>query len=222
MATAVAASVFATAFFCGCEEDTSGPVRAPSCWQTVFKDDFNSTELDQNWSLQEGTTDNYVLDGEKIGMNDTNENEDGPMLVYDLPVLADTLRMTLEISTTSMSGEVEAIFIVRGDLNNENGYIFNISNDGISIVRLISGVGDMLEMDETYTMGSNSTNFIECLYTSGELTFNVRNKDGLLLHSISYTDPSPLTDGGVGIMGEIDDSEGEYFYVDNFLLEKCE
>ena len=212
-------------------DDRSAELQSATTWQTIFEDDFNSVVLDRNWTLWEGNTDNYVLNGSTVAMDDTPANGDGPLFLYDKTVTDNVIRVTCKLSTLAMSGEVEFAMGVRATdprtppvtSDIDQAYVGIMMGDELAIVKIVAGNGSELAVEFHPDMASNETRIMECRYENGTISFIVRDAGGNVIGLVTATDPSPLPAGGVGFIGEVDDGSGnEYLYVDDFKLEKYE
>ena len=201
-----------------------------AAWQTIFEDDFNSVTLDPNWILMEGNTDNYVLNGSFMVMDDTPTYADGPLFLYDNIVTDDVIRVTCRLSTLAMSGEVQFVLGVRAndprpppiDSDIDQVYAGVMTGNEMAIVKIVGGDGSQLASSIHPAMTSNETRIMECRYENGTISFIARDAGGTEIGSVSATDPSPLVAGKVGFQGEIDGGDNEYIYVHDFKLEKYE
>jgi len=213
----------------GCSsDDPADPGRAT--WQTIFEDNFNSMTLDPNWTLMEGTTDNYDLNGSSIAIDDTPANADGPLLAYDKTVTSNVIRVTCKLSTLAMTGEIQFALGVRAadprtpPINSDidTAYVGIMTGDDLAIVKIVGGNGTELASSVHPAMAANETRMMECRYENGKITFIVRDAGGAQIGSVTATDSSPLPAGGVGFSGEVDNSDNEDLHVDDFKLEKYE
>ena len=214
----------------GCSSDGPGVPGDGATWQIIFEDDFNSETLDQNWVLMEGDTDNYVLNGSTIAIDDSPTNGDGPLFLYDESVTDNVIRVTCKLSTMAMSGEIQFGMLVRATdprpppINSdiENAYAMIMTGDDLEIVKIVGGNGTVLASSVHPAMASNETRTMEGRYENGKISFIIRDASGTEIGLVTATDPSPLVAGRVGFQGEIDNSDNEYVYVDDFKLEKYE
>ena len=205
----------------GCSSDDPVDPVEGGAWQTMFEDDFNATTLDPKWTLEEGNTDNYVLDGSTIAIDDTPANQEGPLFIYNESITDNVIRMTCKLSTLAMTGEIQFGMLVRG-IDIGNTYAAFMSGDDLAIAKFVSGTGSLLAASIHPAMGSNETRIMECRYENGTISFIARDAGGNEIGSVTATDPSPLVGGRVGFDGEVDNTDNEYLYLDDFKLERYE
>ncbi|MBN1826390.1 MAG: hypothetical protein JW958_08995 [Candidatus Eisenbacteria bacterium] len=195
-------------------------IETPCAWRTVFFDDFNSTTLDPEWSLYTGDATVYTLTGTVIAVDDSPAYTDGPFFIYADSTAGEKTRLTCEVRTEEMNGEVQLVFVLRASSSAGN-YVFGLW-DGLRIKKETGGGEELLAYAPSYAMGDYETLVFECIIEEGDLTFTVRNLSGGVVAEIEATDPSPFVGGAAGFGGEIDGTTGEYLHFDDFKLEVCE
>ena len=207
---------------CGCSDDDPVRVCEPKSWSTIFEDNFNSTSLNADWILLDGTVDNFTLDGATLAMDDTPANQQGPLFVYRNSVTNDVTRVTCKISTLAMSGIVQFGLIVRGDELESNSYIGYMVGNELMLLKILSGSEFVLATESVVAMGPDETRLIEYKYDKGTISLIIKDADGGVLGSVTSDDPSPHPTGKAGFVGEVEGSSDEYLYLDDFKLEKYE
>ena len=187
----------------GCSSDDPVDTGNGATWQTIFEDDFNSVTLDPNWTLMEGNTDNYGLNGSGIAIDDTPANGDGPLFLYSTPVANNAIRVTCKLSTLALSAEIQFVLALRATdprpppINSDidQAYAGIMTGDELAIVKIVAGNGSALATSNHPAMASNETRIMECRYENGTISFIVRDAGGNVIGSVTATDPSPLPAG---------------------------
>jgi hypothetical protein len=194
----------------------------PGCaWTTTYEDLFESMILSPAWSLLEGDTSVYSLDGEALVVDDSDAYTGGPLLIYEDPLGADTTRIICQVRTEDMNGQVQLGFIMSGDLTEDEYYVFGLW-DGLRIIEADSQGENLMAFNASFEMGDHETLIMECEVRSGILTWIIKDPSGAQLARLSAVDSTPLTPGFAGFFGEIDETEGQYLYFDWIKLEECE
>jgi hypothetical protein len=205
---------------CGCGDDGSSP--DPVCrWKTAYEDLFDSTTLSSSWSLFEGDTSVYSLTGDALAVNDSDEYEDGPVLIYADTLHADRTRVTCRLRTEEMNGEVEMGVVMRATETASQYYAFGMW-DGLRLIEGGSGGDTEMAHDPSFEMGAEQTIVVICEVNGGMLSMTAETPSGGQLGKVTATDPTPLPPGFAGFFGEIDGTDEEYLYFDSIKLEECE
>jgi len=213
---------FLTLFaFGGCGDD-DGTEPQEATWHTIFEDHFDSQSLNPNWILAEGDASNYQLTGTEIGVDDSDTADDGPLFFYNKIISSNRIRVTCKIRTAAMSGKIEYAIGMRSSYDVDSVYALEVNDDSMAIVKITPGSEDTLAATNLTPMGSFEIRMLYCEYNNGTITFTEKNTVGSVIGSVTAIDSSPLPAGKVGFIGEVQGSQGEYLYFDDFKLEKYE
>jgi len=215
---------------------TSGSGKVKTCsavlrasWNTFFEDDFNSATLNSKWEIASGDTDNYTLDGEKIGLRTTNEGGDSwvdGVIKYEDDFLSEHYRISGKLITKTISDTVEfdivsnAKIIFDENEDNDIGYDATIGGGEMGLNKMISG-DNPIGPEKAITINENTTYNFEFIYNSGELTYKWMDVNNTIIEEVTGTETGPaLTEKGIYFAAEDQGTQGNYVYLDDIKIEE--